>query len=194
MVVRRKKSTGAAKKPSKSVIKLAKKYKVKITIKRGSKRVYKTTKLILQQVRRKKKNTRRTRKVSKNKFGGSLFNLFKPNENTPELTEEELYGIYDNYKQKVNDCNKIREKYRVEYVKNFPNRETDDFLRDFNNQHPGCAYYTINKMLPPNTYLDPLEYYINSTHKNYKEFVKNDKYWPKNRTTNEFGQRRRYRI
>ena len=71
MVVRRKKSTGAAKKPSKRVVKLARKYKVKITIKRGSKRVYKTTKLILQQIRRKKKST--TRKVRKtNKFGDTF--------------------------------------------------------------------------------------------------------------------------
>ena len=69
MMVRRKKSTGAAKKPSKRVVKLARKYKVKITIKRGSRRVYKTTKLILQQIRRKKKST--TRKIRKtNKFGG----------------------------------------------------------------------------------------------------------------------------
>jgi hypothetical protein len=41
------------KKPSKRVIKLARKYKVKISLKRGSKRFYKSEKLILKQIKKK---------------------------------------------------------------------------------------------------------------------------------------------
>jgi len=64
------------KKPSKKVIKLARKYKVKISLKRGSKRFYKSEKLILKQVKKKmRKNrkvvrkTRRTRRRCTNRFG-----------------------------------------------------------------------------------------------------------------------------
>ena len=52
-----------SKKPSKRVVKLARKYKVKISVKRGSKRVYKTEKLILRQIRKKMRRVRKVRKV-----------------------------------------------------------------------------------------------------------------------------------
>jgi hypothetical protein len=91
MVVRRKKSTGAAKKPSKRVVKLARKYKVKITIKRGSKRVYKTTKLILQQIRRKKKST--TKKTRKNKFGDSFWKYWNLNPKNNAARQQSQYPV-----------------------------------------------------------------------------------------------------
>ena len=71
------KSHKVSKKPSKRVVKLARKYKVKISVKRGSKRVYKTEKLILRQIRKKMRTTRTTRttrkmrKVRASRFGNA---------------------------------------------------------------------------------------------------------------------------
>ena len=71
-------------KPSAVLIKLAKKYKVNITVKRGSKRLYKSKKLLKKQIlakmkinvrkirkARKLRKARKTRKVRRNRFGSS---------------------------------------------------------------------------------------------------------------------------
>jgi hypothetical protein len=88
-MVRRKKVS----KPSAKLVKLAKKYKVKISVKRGSKRVYKTERLLKKQIKMKmrkmKKGTRRstrrsksTKRTSRFRFGqlnGYLFDKDLPN-------------------------------------------------------------------------------------------------------------------
>jgi len=50
------------KKPPKALIKRARKYKVRVTIKKGSRRVYKSVRLILKQIKQKKKNLKRNLK------------------------------------------------------------------------------------------------------------------------------------
>ena len=68
------------KKPAARIVRLARKYKVKISVKRGSKRVYKPAKLLLKQIKRKMRSTktrkvrktRRVRRVRRSRFGKML--------------------------------------------------------------------------------------------------------------------------
>jgi len=68
------------KKPAARIVRLARKYKVKISVKRGSKRVYKPAKLLLKQIKRKMRSTktrktrktRRVRQVRRSRFGKTL--------------------------------------------------------------------------------------------------------------------------
>jgi hypothetical protein len=98
------------KKPSKKVIKLARKYKVKISLKRGSKRFYKSEKLILKQVKKKmRKNrkvvrkTRRTRRRRTNRFGNDDDGVCKL-----------LFSVLEKEKQPFINAVYTNEKYIIE--------------------------------------------------------------------------------
>jgi hypothetical protein len=60
----------SVKKPAKRICTLCKKYRVKITIKRGGKRVYKTKSVLKRQLKRKMKG--------RSKFGSSCDSGYKP--------------------------------------------------------------------------------------------------------------------
>ena len=57
----------SVKKPPAKILRLCKKYKIKVTMKRGSKRVYKSLKVLKKQIAKAKKKHRRGRKVSPRK-------------------------------------------------------------------------------------------------------------------------------
>ena len=75
------KKGGRGRKPSSALLKMCKKYRVKATVKRGTKRVYKKARLLKKLCMRKKKmmlkkkksrKVRRTRRVRRSRFGGQI--------------------------------------------------------------------------------------------------------------------------
>jgi hypothetical protein len=135
-----------SKKPSKRVIKLARKYKVKISLKRGSKRVYKSEKLILKQVKKKmrtlrksrksaRKVVRKTRRTRRSRFGGFFYDLlpdFLIGKEAAEKREIEQMIKRENYEKErleylqsikggldmyqLTELRELREKVRDRYV------------------------------------------------------------------------------
>jgi hypothetical protein len=90
----RKSTKKGARKPPAALLRMCKKYKVKTTVKRGTKRVYKKARLLKKLCMRKKKmmlkkkktskrtksrKVRRTRRVRRSRFGGTLEEVHKKN-------------------------------------------------------------------------------------------------------------------
>ena len=86
------KKGGRGRKPPAALLRMCKKYKVKTTVKRGTKRVYKKARLLKKLCMRKKKmmhkkkksskksrKVRRTRRVRRSRFGGALSEVYKKN-------------------------------------------------------------------------------------------------------------------
>jgi hypothetical protein len=72
---------GRGKKPSKSLVRLAKKYKVRLTVRKGSRKVYKSLKNLKKEIKRKilkrksrhvKRSSKRTNSHNRNRFGETL--------------------------------------------------------------------------------------------------------------------------
>jgi len=57
------------KKPTKRIITLCRKYRIKISVKRGSKRVYKSKRVLMKQLRKKMKQRKTKRTKRKSRFG-----------------------------------------------------------------------------------------------------------------------------
>ena len=85
------------KKPSSRLVKLARKYRVKISIKVGKRRVYKTDKLLMKQIRRKMKKSKKLLKKPRRRvvrFGEAAF-----------LTTYKQLGILDQSSAIANSSN-----------------------------------------------------------------------------------------
>jgi hypothetical protein len=132
------------KKPSKKVIKLARKYKVKISLKRGSKRVYKSEKLILKQVKKKmrtlrksrksaRKVVRKTRRTRRSRFGGLISKIRR---NLPGFLPESITGHKAAEKREIDRLKRIKKLFDMcdndlaakipEYNERFPNEILND--------------------------------------------------------------------
>ena len=81
------KKGGRGRKPPAALLRMCKKYKVKTTVKRGTKRVYKKARLLKKlcmrkkkmMLKKKKKSSKRTRRVRRSRFGGALEEAYKKN-------------------------------------------------------------------------------------------------------------------
>ena len=103
------KKGGRGRKPPAALLKMCKKYRVKTTVKRGTKRVYKKARLLKKLCMRKKKmmlkkkkkvskksrKVRRTRRVRRSRFGGEI------NPYTMKMSFGENQQVPNTYKQKA---------------------------------------------------------------------------------------------
>jgi hypothetical protein len=79
---KKKRSVKKSTKPPKALLKMARKYKVKVTVRRGSKKVYKPLRVIMKQIKMKKNSKRKVRvRRRKMRFGSSGSYFSKDNNN-----------------------------------------------------------------------------------------------------------------
>jgi len=106
------------KKPTKRIIKLCKKYRVKVTIKKGTKRVYKSKRVLMKQLRRKIKSkgvkrkvrrthhrVRRTRRTRRTRFGSS--NAWNPASFGTVASRSNMFGKKRRSRFGECGCNKV---------------------------------------------------------------------------------------
>lgn len=96
----RKGSKKGSRKPSKKVLKMCKKLKIKCTVKRGSKRVYKSSKVLIKEIKKKlkarrkckgSKKSRKGRKCRKSRFGGKTSKRFSFGASCGAMGDKPMY-------------------------------------------------------------------------------------------------------
>ena len=78
---KKKRSVKKSTKPPKALLKMARKYKVKVTVRRGSKKVYKPLRVIMKQIKMKKNSKRKVRVRSRKMRFGSAGGYFSKDNN-----------------------------------------------------------------------------------------------------------------